>query len=79
MTNVDAPPKESDFPPGTEFYILEWDVPLSKEPKGDGNAVSYFNWFGGVKRPYPIERLKMGNNWPAESFGHWLEVIRESL
>lgn len=79
MANLNALPKESDFPPRAEFYIFEWDVPLSKEPTGDGKAVCYYNWYGGKRRSYPIERLKLGNNWPAESFDHWLEVIRESL
>ena len=79
MGNFSVLPKKSDFPPGTEFYIFDWDVPLSKEPAGDGKAVSYYNWYGGKRRPYSIERLKVDNNWTAESFDQWLEVIRESL
>lgn len=79
MANSNTLPEESNFPPGTEFYIFEWDVPLSKEPNNDGKTVSYFNWYGGERKPYPVERLKIDNNWPAESFEHWLEVVRKSL
>ena len=79
MASNEMLPKESDFPQGTEYYIFEWDVPLSKEPNRDGKTVSYFNWYGGSKRPYSGDRLTQGNNWPAESFDHWLEVIRASL
>ncbi len=72
-------PKETDFPVGTKFYLFEWDVPLSKEPNKDGKTVSYFNWYGGNKKPYPIERLKIDNNWPADSFEQWLHIIEESM
>ncbi|MGI2170451.1 hypothetical protein ACROAE_09675 [Shewanella sp. MF05960] len=71
-------PKESDFPLGTEFYIFEWDVPLSKEPDENGETVSYFNWFGSKRQAYPIDRLKIDNNWPADSFEHWLEIVKDS-
>ena len=76
---TDSLPERSDFPQGTEFLILEWDVPLAKEPRPDGLSVSYFNWYGGYPRSYPAERLKPGNNWPADSFEQWLEIIRNSL
>jgi len=79
MFKGSALPKEADFPSGTEFYIFEWDVPLSKEPDNTGKKVSYFNWYGCKKRPYPIERLKIDNNWPADSFEQWLQIIRQSL
>lgn len=79
MANITTLPKESEFPLGTEFYIVEWDVSLSKEPNSDSKTVSYSNWYGGKRRPYPIERLKPGSNWLAESFEHWLKVIRDSL
>ncbi|ODC02922.1 hypothetical protein BFW38_04500 [Terasakiispira papahanaumokuakeensis] len=72
-------PQEEDFPKGTAFYIFEWDVPLSKEPNADGQTVSYFNWFGGEKKPYPIERLKIDNHWPADSYAQWIKVIEASL
>ncbi|MCL1090971.1 hypothetical protein L2744_15455 [Shewanella profunda] len=72
-------PKRSDFPTGTEFYIFEWDLPLSKEPSIDGKSVSYFNWYGGTKRPYPAERLKIDNNWRAESYDEWVSIIEQSI
>lgn len=72
-------PKESEFPAGTEFYILEWDVPLSKQPDENGQTVCYFNWYGGKPMPFPVENLKIDNNWPADSFSHWLEIIKESM
>ncbi len=56
-----ALPKQSSFPKGTEFYIYEWDVPISKEVNDDGKTVSYFNWLGGFKRAFPIESLKIGD------------------
>jgi hypothetical protein len=71
-------PKESDFPKGTEFYIKDWDVPLSKQPDSNGQTVSYFNWYGGKPRPYPVDSLKIDNNWPADSFSQWLKLIEKS-
>lgn len=68
-------PKESEFPSGTEFYVFEWDVPLSKEPSTDNKMVSYFNWYGCQKRSFPVERLKVDNNWPADSNEDWLKLI----
>lgn len=79
MTNKVNLPKETDFPVGTEFYILDWDIPLSKQPDGNGKIVSYFNWYGGKSHPFPVEDLKIDNNWPAESFEEWLNLIRTSL
>lgn len=72
-------PAESDFPNGTEFYIFEWDVPLSKEPDESQEKVSYFNWYGGHPKAYPIERLKVDNNWKADSFSQWLEIVKKSI
>lgn len=72
----DAPklPKESDFPPGTVFYIKEFDVPLVHLPDNQ-----WFNWFGGERRPYDVTALRVDNNWQANSFEEWLEVVRDSL
>src|SRR5687767_5133723 len=42
-------PESSDFPPGTEFLIKEFDVPLARVP-GRG----CFNWFGGEPRAYDV-------------------------
>jgi hypothetical protein len=67
-------PKSSDFPDGTEFVVKEFDVPLARVP-GQG----WFNWFGGEPRPYDERRLRVDNNWPAESFEEWLRVVEESL
>ena len=72
-------PKESDFPANTQFYIYEWDVPISKEPDEDGKSVCYFNWYKGIKSPFPIEDLKIDNNWLAESFEEWIKLIKDSL
>jgi len=66
--------KSSDFPPGTEFVIKEFDVPLVRVP-GQG----WFNWFGGTPNPYDARSLRVDNNWPAESFEEWVGVVKASL
>jgi hypothetical protein len=66
-------PEISDFPPGTEFVIKEFDLPLVRVP-GQG----WFNWFRGTPRPYDESSLRVDNNWPA-SFEEWVEVVKESL
>ena len=67
-------PKSSDFPPGTQFVIKEFDVPLACVP-GRG----WFNWYGGQPRPYDVSFLRVDNNWPAESFEEWVGVVKASL
>ena len=67
-------PRASDFPSGTRFVIKEFDVPLAYVP-GKG----WFNWFGGSPKPYDDTRLRVDNNWPAESFEEWIAVIRDTL
>ena len=68
-------PVASDFPPGTEFVIYEFDSPLVNVP-GQG----WFSWWGGVPRPYnPVGRLKPDNNWNADSFEEWLGVIAATM
>ncbi len=70
-------PDETDFPPGTEFVIKEFDVPLACIPQ-DGRAV-WVNWFGGIPRPYDVKALKVDNNWPAESFEEWVALVAQSF
>lgn len=70
-------PRHSDFPPGTTFVILEFDVPLACIP--DGGRCAWFNWHGGRPRPYDVTRLKVDNNWPAASFEEWTALIRASM
>jgi len=67
-------PKASDFPPGTEFVIKEFDVPLAHVP-GKG----WFNWFGGKPKAYDPKALRVDNNWTADSFEEWLGVVRASV
>ena len=67
-------PTDTDFPPGTEFVIKEFDVPLVHVP-GRG----WFNWFGGAPRPFDESRLTIDNNWAAGSFEEWLAVVKASL
>jgi hypothetical protein len=68
-------PVESDFPPGTEFVIKEFDVPLACVP-GKG----WFNWFGGVPRTYgAVDSLRGDNNWRADSFEEWVGIVEASL
>ena len=67
-------PKRSDFPPGSEFVIKEFDLPLVRIPDR-----GWFNWYGGSPRPYDVSFLRVDNNWPAESFDEWIGVIQASL
>ena len=67
-------PKATDFPPGTEFVIKEFDVPLVWVP-----YQGWFIWYGGVQRPYDSKALKVDNNWRADSFEQWLEIVVESM
>lgn len=67
-------PKISDFPSGTKFVIKEFDVPLVWIP-----YQGWFNWFGGVLRPYDESFLRVDNNWLADSFEEWISVVEESL
>ncbi|CAA2108503.1 hypothetical protein [Variovorax paradoxus] len=70
-------PHRTDFPEGTEFVIKEFDVPLVRMPHGE--RWTWFNWFGGAPRPYSVEHLKPGNNWPAATFEAWAAVVKASL
>lgn len=71
-----ALPTAADFPPGTQFMILEFDVPLARVP-GEGRC-EWFNWYGGRPRPYPVERLRVDNNWLASSFEEWVALVQAS-
>ena len=66
-------PKFTDFAPGTEFVIKEFDVPLVRTPEG-----RWWNWFSGSPSSYSSKSLRVDNNWPAESFEAWLDVVRAS-
>lgn len=39
----------------------------------------WFNWFGGYPSPYDPKFLRVDNNQDADSFGQWLEVLKDSL
>jgi len=67
-------PTASDFQPGTTFVIKEFDVPLVQLPNG-----KWMNWYGGTPRQYDTQFLKVDNNWPAESFEEWLEIVKASI
>ena len=67
-------PQASDFPPGTEFVIKEFDVPLVWVPHQ-----GWFIWYGGTPRPYDPTHLKIDNNWPADSFEQWVGIVEASL
>jgi hypothetical protein len=70
-------PKLSEFPLGTRFVILEFDVPLACIPEGE--RCNWVNWYGGCPRAYDVTRLKVDNNWPADSFEEWTSLIRDSI
>ena len=74
MTDKSQLPKRSDFPPGTEFVIKEFDVPLVFVPEK-----GWFNWFGGTPKPYDVSFLRVDNNWPATSFEEWVGIVAESM
>lgn len=67
-------PQRSDFPPGTEFVIKEFDVPLVRLPV-DG----WFNWFGGTPQVYDSSSLRVDNCWAAESFEEWVGIVAASM
>lgn len=69
-------PNEADFPPGTEFIIKDFDVPLTRV-SGGGHS-KWLNWYGGIPRPYAVANLKAGNNWPASSFAEWIALVEAS-
>lgn len=70
----DKLPKESAFPPGAEFIIKEFDVPLVRLPDG-----GWFNWFGGMPQPYNPNSLRVDNSWPATSFEEWVGIVAASM
>ena len=70
-------PMQSDFPPGTTFVILDFDVPLACIP--DGHRCRWVNWHGGKPRDYDVTRLKVDNNWPAGSFEEWVALVGASM
>ena len=74
MSEKSQLPKRADFPSGAEFVIKEFSVPLVQVP-GEG----WFNWFGGVPRPYDASSLRVDNCWAAQSFEEWVGVIAESM
>jgi hypothetical protein len=74
MSDDSQLPKISDFPPGTEFRIKEFNLPLAWLPNGQ-----WVNWFGGKPSLYDPKWLKVDNNWLAESFEEWLEVVADSM
>lgn len=67
-------PKITDFPPGTEFRIKEFNLPLAWLPNG-----KWFNWFGGTPSLYDPKWLRVDNNWLADSFEEWLGVVEDSM
>jgi hypothetical protein len=67
-------PTRSDFPAGAAFVIKDFDVPLVLIPD-----VGWYNWFGGRPRAYNPARLAPDNNWPADSFEHWVKIVEDSL
>ena len=74
MSDKSQLPRQSDFPPGTEFVSKEFDVPLVQIP-----ASGWFNWFGGTPKPYDPRSLRVDNNWPATSFEEWVAVVAGSI
>ena len=74
MSDKSQLPKESDFPPGTEFVIKQFDVPLVRIPGG-----GWFNWFGGTPQPYNASFLRVDNHWSAISFEEWVGIIAASM
>jgi hypothetical protein len=70
-------PKKSEFPPGTRFVILEFNVPLAQIPRGE--RAEWVNWFGGAPRPYDVTWLKVDNNWAADSFEEWTALVEASI
>ena len=74
MADVPRLPTADEFPAGTEFIVYEFDSPLANVP-GRG----WESWWGGWGKPYNPRSLKPGNNWLADSFEQWLEVVAATI
>jgi hypothetical protein len=76
---IDPPrvPVKSDFAPGTEFLVFEFECPLAKSPSGDG--ATYVAWYGGAPSKFDPAYLKVDNNWLADSFESWAALIERSI
>ena len=75
MPDIPRLPTADQFPAGTEFVIYEFDSPLANVP-----GLGWQSWWGGVARPYePRGKLKPDNNWNADSFEQWLEVVEATI
>jgi hypothetical protein len=72
-------PRITDFPPGTQFVIKDFDIPLAQVPDRDTDRCIWINWYGGRPRRYHVRFLKIDNNWPADSFEEWVRVVEESI
>jgi hypothetical protein len=70
-------PEQSEFPPGTEFIVKEFNVPLARIPC-DGHCV-WVNWYGGRPRPFDVTWLKIDNNWSVDSFESWAALVKASF
>ena len=70
MSDKSKLPKRSELPPGAEFVIKEFDVPLVWIPDA-----GWFNWFGGEPKPYNASSLRVDNNWPETTFEEWVEIV----
>jgi len=70
-------PQQSEFPPGTEFVVKGFDVPLAHLP--NYGQFSWINWYGGTPKQYDPKWLTVDNNWPAESFEAWVALIADSI
>jgi hypothetical protein len=67
-------PVRSDFPADAQFVIKEFDVPLVHEA-----GIGWFNWYNGTAQAYDPAWLRADNNWPAESFGEWVALIKVTV
>ena len=67
-------PARTDFPEGCMFYIKEFDLPLVHGVNG-----GWESWYGGRPRKYDSSALRVDNNWQAESFEEWAEVVAKYI
>ena len=72
-------PKESDFPPGTKFFVKEGDRPFVEYPGPEDFADRIFSFNEGKRSKFPTSTNLSTAGWPdGVPFDRFLRAIRMS-